>query len=456
MALMKWSITAGALLVTATTIAVILPARASRPAVDTSDAAKTLVKLELDWANAVERNDVKAIGRYLHPDFTFTSPRGGIANRKDHLEDFRNGNARFSLVALSEVEVRVYGKMAVVTSRPTIDGTVKSNGRLITLKGQAARWTDSFVLQDGSWTCVARQQSNIPRPPTSATIVLQQLLKEKLDGKEVKLTVLELEYAPGAATPPHSHPGPVAVYVLEGAIESQVEGGPLTTYRRGDAFFEAAHGKHKVSRNASQIMPARFLAYFLTPKDEPLTIPETASQRTKAPEYDEKGNLKQPTDYRRWVFVGSNIGLQYSKDLAETTRREKDRQQGAKSGDFHNVYINPEAYEQYLKTGKFPDRTVLVMDVYEAKEKDPKGVVSGGFFPGAQRRIEVAVKNSKRPDGSKTDWAYYAFPNPSKPSAQGAFKDADCYQCHRKHAADDNVWVQFYPILRRDRKGKAK
>ena len=74
-----------------------------------------------------------------------------------------------------------------------------------------------------------------------------------------KLTLVELEYAPGALTPPHHHPGPVAVYVLEGAIESQVEGGPLTTYRRGEAFFEPARGKHAISRNASQIMPARFL-----------------------------------------------------------------------------------------------------------------------------------------------------------------------------------------------------
>jgi hypothetical protein len=191
-----------------------------------------------------------------------------------------------------------------------------------------------------------------------------------------------------------------------------------------------------------------------TSEDEPRTVPGAGGRRTKAPEYDDEGNLKQPTDYRRWVFVGSNIGLQYKKDLGEMTRREKDRQRGTKPGDFHNVYINPEAYEAFIETGKFPEKTVLVMDVYEANEKDSKNIVSGGFFPGKQLAVEVAVKNSSRPDGQKSDWAYYAFPDPSKPSAQGAFKDADCYQCHRQHAGTDNVWVQFYPLLRHDTKRK--
>jgi quercetin dioxygenase-like cupin family protein len=255
----------------ATTLAVGLAIAAACGADEAEDTTKTLMKLELDWAGAVERNDVEAIGRLLHPDFTFASPTGAIANRKDHLEDFRNGNARFPLVALSEVEVRVYGETAVVTSRPTISGSVKVDGKVITLTCQAARWTDTLIRRDGSWTCVARQQSNIPPPATRVTVVLEQRLKEKLDGKEAKLTVIELEYGPGAGTPPHSHPGPVVVYVLEGEIESQIEGRPLSVYQRGESFFEPARGKHLVSRNASPIHPARFLAYFLAPAEEPLT-----------------------------------------------------------------------------------------------------------------------------------------------------------------------------------------
>jgi WD40 repeat protein len=166
---------------------------------------------------------------------------------------------------------------------------------------------------------------------------------------------------------------------------------------------------------------------------------------TTGPQYNKQGELLRPGDFRTWVFVGANIGLQYKKELADTAPKEKE---GAKGpiGDFHNVYINPEAYEQYLKTGKFSDGTMLIMDVYEAKERDPQDIVAKGLYPGQHKQIEVAVKNSKRPDGSKTDWAYYVFPQ-GRASAKAA-ADAACYQCHKQHAQVDNVWVQFYPTLR--------
>lgn len=173
-------------------------------------------------------------------------------------------------------------------------------------------------------------------------------------------------------------------------------------------------------------------------------VPPAASRE---PQYDDKGALKTPTGFERWVFVGSNIGLKYKRSQPGAAHREQDRQKAAKVGDFHNVYIRPESYEAYLKTGKFPEKTVLVMDVYEARERDDKGIVSGGLFPGKQLRIEVAVKNSKRPDGSSTDWAYYEF-DPMTTATAKAFPDRSCYDCHRKHASADNVWTQFYPALR--------
>jgi hypothetical protein len=162
------------------------------------------------------------------------------------------------------------------------------------------------------------------------------------------------------------------------------------------------------------------------------------------PQYNDKGELKRPADYRSWVFVGSNIGLQYRKDVSATSQPEKEPRK--ERGDFHNIYVNAEAYGHYKRTGKFPDKTMLVMDVYEAKEKEPNDIVSNGLFPGNQLHIEIAVKNSKRPDGSRTDWAYYAFP--TNQATAKAFPDAACYKCHLKHAGDDNVWVQFYPSLR--------
>jgi hypothetical protein len=169
-----------------------------------------------------------------------------------------------------------------------------------------------------------------------------------------------------------------------------------------------------------------------------------------APRYTADGRLIRPplAEYRKWIFVGANLGLGYSEEVAATANRERLRSKASEDspvGEFHNVYLDPAAFETFLKTGEFPDKTVLVMDVYKAGQKEPQGIVDRGHFEAGQKMIEVAVKNSNRPDGSKTDWAYYVFPDdqPAK-----AFADKDCYDCHKKHASTDNVWVQFYPILR--------
>jgi Cytochrome P460 len=168
-----------------------------------------------------------------------------------------------------------------------------------------------------------------------------------------------------------------------------------------------------------------------------------------APQYDAAGQLKFPTGFERWIFVGSNLGLGYAPNAAAMTTAESQR---ADQPKFHNIYINPDAYDAFLKSGTFPDRTVLVMAVYAAADKEPRGIVAKGVFNGAPIQVEAAVKNLHRPDGATTDWAYYSFPNLPTPTAPtpvaAAHGDGECYACHKVHASIDNVWVQFYPILR--------
>lgn len=171
---------------------------------------------------------------------------------------------------------------------------------------------------------------------------------------------------------------------------------------------------------------------------------------TSDPRYASNGDLLRPEDFAGWIFVGSNLGLGYAKEVAANTLRERSRQD---LGEYHNVYIRPEAYAAYVQNGTFPDKTVLVMDKYAPMTKEPKGVVEEGSFNGPRIGMEVAVKNKSRPDGKSTDWAYYDFTDPAgggKLLAEAkAFPDSDCYSCHKAHAGDDNVWVQFYPTLRR-------
>ncbi|HUI95889.1 MAG TPA: cytochrome P460 family protein [Xanthobacteraceae bacterium] len=165
------------------------------------------------------------------------------------------------------------------------------------------------------------------------------------------------------------------------------------------------------------------------------------------PHYTDTGNLVRPENFHGWIFVGSNLGLGYNTELAANTPRERSR-----LGEYHNIYLAPEAYAAYAQTRTFPDKTVLVMDVYGARTKEPRGIVDKGSFNGPSFGIEVAVKNKMRPDGKTTDWAYYDFTDRSGngrfPSNVKAQDDSQCYACHKAHAGVDNVWVQFYPVLR--------
>lgn len=173
------------------------------------------------------------------------------------------------------------------------------------------------------------------------------------------------------------------------------------------------------------------------------------SEPHSEPHYAANGDLLFPQGFETWVFVGSNLGLSYRPDLATTTLTESAR---ASQQFFHNVYVAREAYGYFLANRIFPDKTVLVMAVYEADNKEPKQVLATGVFNGKRVGVEVAVKNSARPDGGKTPWAYYDFTDPANASgvaaSASAFPDRTCENCHRDHASADHVWVQFYPSLR--------
>lgn len=113
---------------------------------------------------------------------------------------------------------------------------------------------------------------SLAQTPTRTRVAISHALPP-LDGSRLKATVVEVTYGPGESSAAHSHPCPVVGYVIEGAIRSQVRGGPEVTYRASEAFYEAPDGHHVVSANASQQEPARFLAYFTCDRETALSVP---------------------------------------------------------------------------------------------------------------------------------------------------------------------------------------
>lgn len=156
-------------------------------------------------------------------------------------------------------------------------------------------------------------------------------------------------------------------------------------------------------------------------------------RQTSSPQYDSSGALLRPQNFETWVFVGSSTGLTYEPGL-----------QARGPGEFHDVYIRPESYRDYVRTGKFPEKTVLVLALYPPNEK--VSPAKGGYFEGDLDGIAAAVKDHDRfPEG----WAYFDFgETPNLKDKSAANPKQACYSCHNQHAGDDNVFVQFYPILR--------
>ncbi|KAA0684980.1 cupin domain-containing protein [Azospirillum brasilense] len=94
-------------------------------------------------------------------------------------------------------------------------------------------------------------------------------------GKSIRGVLVE--YGPGGSSPSHTHAKSALIYatVLEGAVRSQINGGPVRTFQAGENFTELPGDHHNVSANASDSQPAKLLAVFVVDTAETeLTTPD--------------------------------------------------------------------------------------------------------------------------------------------------------------------------------------
>jgi hypothetical protein len=135
-----------------------------------------------------------------------------------------------------------------------------------------------------------------------------------------------------------------------------------------------------------------------------------------------------PADYREWVWLSSGLGMSYTPDAANN-----------ENPSFDNVFASPSAYQEFKKTGTWPDRAVLILEV--RKSLSHSSINTSGRFQSDVAAIEAHVKDPRLPG----KWAFYAFGTGT--SGTLIPKPASCYTCHEQHAAVDTTFVQFYPTL---------
>lgn len=148
-------------------------------------------------------------------------------------------------------------------------------------------------------------------------------------------------------------------------------------------------------------------------------------------QYTANNQLPVPADYRSWIFLTSSLDLNYDEPVpgAATSRSLLD-----------NVFVNPSAYARFLKTGTWPDGTVLIK---ENRLAASAGTISkSGKFQAQVVSMELHVKDERRFPGK---WAF--FVTDGKEPARYVAPGANCYSCHAEHGAVDSTFVQFYPTL---------
>jgi cytochrome P460 len=140
--------------------------------------------------------------------------------------------------------------------------------------------------------------------------------------------------------------------------------------------------------------------------------------------------LVRPTDYREWIFLSSGLGMTYEPPS-----------DNPRPPTFGNVFVNPSSYRSFMQTGKWPDKTIFVL---EFRNSDSEGSINkAGRFQTGLAAVEAEVKDSRFANG----WAFFTFTAAASAEPMSAGDSAPCIECHTKNTAVERTFVQFYPTL---------
>ncbi|HXC95480.1 MAG TPA: nuclear transport factor 2 family protein [Edaphobacter sp.] len=109
-----------------------------------------------DFSAAFSQNDAAALDRMTASDYTFVTPTGTIQNKEERMAPIRSGDLKYEYAKYDEVQVRVYGGMAIVTAHVAVKSELKGTP----LNGQF-RSTLTLLKVRGMWELVASQASAI-------------------------------------------------------------------------------------------------------------------------------------------------------------------------------------------------------------------------------------------------------------------------------------------------------
>jgi hypothetical protein len=133
-----------------------------------------------------------------------------------------------------------------------------------------------------------------------------------------------------------------------------------------------------------------------------------------------------PVGYRQWAHVKSMVIFSDKHPLF------------AKFGGIHHVYVNAVGLRAMTKGGTFPDNSVLVFDLLDAKEEN------GAYVEGNRKLVAVMVRdrNHYKPTGG---WGFETFKGDSRSERVVSDAVGECFGCHQQQQANDFVFSGYRP-----------
>jgi len=140
--------------------------------------------------------------------------------------------------------------------------------------------------------------------------------------------------------------------------------------------------------------------------------------------------LVRPAAYREWIYLSSGLGMEYNAAAGGPE-------------NFTNVFVPQWAYREFLATGRWPDKSMFVL---ESRASQTKGSINkSGHFQSDLTGLAVEVKDETR---FANKWAYFTFGGDTTTAEAMTGPTNSCWRCHDDNAAVEHTFVQFYPTLK--------
>jgi hypothetical protein len=131
-------------------LACSLAVAAQAPVANPKAERSKLIALENAWNQAQLQHDGQALERLISDTFVYTDWDGTVMNKAKFISDAKDRSMQMTLVANDDVNVYFYPGVAVITGAYHAKGS--SEGKAFDHHG---RFTDTWILRDGQWVCVA-------------------------------------------------------------------------------------------------------------------------------------------------------------------------------------------------------------------------------------------------------------------------------------------------------------